>query len=131
MEPALIGVKSKQQHHSSWFCRRVMLASPILSARRLRFIFGLMKLDPDRGNRFFPFLRRMKAGGRTNMYGAVPYLMKAFGLDRNAAFAVICEWLDRQNESASVQPSSRPSQAADQRSTSRSAGQAGRRRRTI
>jgi hypothetical protein len=57
-----------------------------------------MKRDPDRGNRFFRFLRRMKAGGRSNMYGAVPYLMNAFGLDRNAAFQVVCEWMDRQNE---------------------------------
>jgi hypothetical protein len=90
----------------------------------------MMKLDPDRGNRFFRFLRRMKAGGRTNMYGAVPYLMNAFGLDRNAAFAVVCEWLDRQSE-APVQPSSRQPQVAGQRSKPRSVGQAGRRRRTI
>ena len=32
------------------------------------------------------------------MYGAVPYLMKAFGLDRHTAFAIVCEWLDRQAE---------------------------------
>jgi hypothetical protein len=32
------------------------------------------------------------------MYGAVPYLMKAFGLDRHTAFSVVCEWLDRQAE---------------------------------
>ncbi len=32
------------------------------------------------------------------MYGAVPYLMKAFGLDRHTAFIVVCEWLDRQAE---------------------------------
>jgi hypothetical protein len=75
-----------------------------------------MKLDPDRGNRFFRFLRRMKAGGRTNMYGAVPYLMNAFGLDRNAAFQVVCEWMDRQGEFESKPPST---------------GQAGRYRRTM
>jgi hypothetical protein len=75
-----------------------------------------MKLDPDRGNRFFRFLRRMKAGGRSNMYGAVPYLMNAFGLDRNAAFQVVCEWMDRQDEAESK---------------SLSTGQAGRYRRTM
>ena len=75
-----------------------------------------MKLDPDRGNRFFRFLRRMKAGGRTNMYGAVPYLMNAFGLDRHAAFQVVCEWMDRQ---------------AEPTSQSLSTGQAGRYRRTM
>jgi hypothetical protein len=59
-----------------------------------------MRLDPDHGNRFFRFLRKMRAGGRTNMYGAVPYLMNAFGLDRNTAFQVVCEWMDRQTESS-------------------------------
>ena len=44
------------------------------------------------------YLRQLRAGGRTNMYGAVPYLMKAFGLDRHTAFTVVCEWLDRQAE---------------------------------
>jgi hypothetical protein len=73
-----------------------------------------MKLDPDRGNRFFRFLRRMKAGGRTNMYGAVPYLMNAFGLDRNTAFQVVCDWMDYQESAKPV-----------------STGQAGQYRRTM
>jgi hypothetical protein len=75
-----------------------------------------MKLDPDRGNRFFRFLRRMKAGGRTNMYGAVPYLMNAFGLDRNAAFQVVCEWMDRQAEPEPTERSSRPPKTSRQTS---------------
>jgi hypothetical protein len=32
------------------------------------------------------------------MYGAVPYLMKTFGLDRDRAFRIVCEWLDQANE---------------------------------
>jgi hypothetical protein len=44
--------------------------------------------------RFFPFLKRLKASGRSNMYGAIPYLMRAFALDREAAFRVVCEWED-------------------------------------
>ena len=52
---------------------------------------------------FDRFLRQLRAGGRTNMYGAVPYLMKAFDLDRNTAFAIVCEWLDRQMESAATE----------------------------
>jgi hypothetical protein len=44
----------------------------------------------------------MKAGGRTNMYGAVPYLMNAFGLDRNTAFQVICDWMDHQEGTKTV-----------------------------
>jgi hypothetical protein len=42
------------------------------------------------------FLRRLRAGGRSNMYGAVPYLMSAFGLDRDDAFRIVCEWLDQE-----------------------------------
>ena len=90
-----------------------------------------MKLDPDRGNRFFSFLRRMKAGGRTNMYGAVPYLMNTFGLDRNAAFVVVCEWLDRQSETVLARPNSPQPQAAGHGSKPLSTGQAGRHQRTM
>jgi hypothetical protein len=35
------------------------------------------------------------------MYGAIPYLMHAFGLDREAAFRVVCEWVDLESEEAS------------------------------
>ena len=41
------------------------------------------------------------------MYGAIPYLMKAFDLDRTAAFTVVCEWLDRQNALQEVEPGRR------------------------
>jgi hypothetical protein len=30
------------------------------------------------------------------MYGAVPYLMRAFALDRDSAFKIVCEWVDQQ-----------------------------------
>ena len=48
------------------------------------------------GGRFFPFLKRLRAAGRSNMYGAIPYLMRTFALDREAAFRVVCEWEDAQ-----------------------------------
>jgi hypothetical protein len=31
------------------------------------------------------------------MYGAVPYLMRRFELDRDTAFRVVCEWVDAQD----------------------------------
>ncbi len=31
------------------------------------------------------------------MYGAIPYLMDRFGLDRDTAFRVVCEWVDGQS----------------------------------
>jgi hypothetical protein len=57
-----------------------------------------MKQSPgDRVQRFHSFLRRLRAGGRSNMYGAVPYLMRRFDLDRDAAFRVVCYWVDAQD----------------------------------
>lgn len=47
--------------------------------------------------RFHAFLRRLRSAGRSNMYGAIPYLMRRFGLDRDAAFRVICDWVDAQD----------------------------------
>ena len=31
------------------------------------------------------------------MYGAIPYLMRRFQLDRDAAFRVVCDWVDAQD----------------------------------
>jgi hypothetical protein len=57
-----------------------------------------MKNSPgDRVQRFHSFLRRLRAGGRSNMYGAVPYLMRRFDLDRDTAFRVVCDWVDAQD----------------------------------
>ena len=67
-------------------------ASPIRSAR----VVG------PRPNRFHRFLRRLSAGGRSNMYGAIPYLMQAFALDRDTAFRIVCEWVDQQQAEAAA-----------------------------
>jgi hypothetical protein len=48
-------------------------------------------------DRCFSFLRRLHTSGRSNMYGAIPYLMRAFSLDRETAFRIVCEWVDRQD----------------------------------
>jgi hypothetical protein len=50
----------------------------------------------DRNARYHAFLRRLRAGGRSNMYGAIPYLMRTFTLDRENAFRIVCEWIDLQ-----------------------------------
>lgn len=64
------------------------------------------------------FLRRLRAGGRSNMYGAIPYLMTAFELDRECAFRVVCEWLDQQ---AAVERGAAPRVAPVRRRRSRAA----------
>jgi hypothetical protein len=63
---------------------------------------------PDRPSPCFKFLRRLQAGGRSNMYGAIPYLIAEFGCSRDDAFRIVCDWLDQQtsvhSESAVVAP---------------------------
>jgi hypothetical protein len=55
-------------------------------------------------SRYRAFLKRLHAGGRSNMYGAIPYLMEAFGVDRESAFRIVCEWLDQQRSEAASPP---------------------------
>jgi hypothetical protein len=53
-------------------------------------------MNTQLAQRSFSFLRRLRAAGRSNMYGAIPYLMRTFALDRETAFRVVCEWEDAQ-----------------------------------
>jgi hypothetical protein len=59
--------------------------------------------------RIHSFLRRLRAGGRSNMYGAIPYLMRHFALDRDAAFRVICDWVDAQDAAELILAAKHPS----------------------
>jgi len=63
----------------------------------------VVRVDRARPNRFHTFLKRLRAGGRSNMYGAIPYLMHAFQLDRETAFRVVCEWVDAEELSAGAE----------------------------
>lgn len=51
---------------------------------------------PERPDPRFKFLRGLKAGGRSNMYGAIPYLIAEFACSRDEAFRIVCDWLDQQ-----------------------------------
>jgi hypothetical protein len=62
----------------------------------------MKKSRGDAFHRFHSFLRRLRAGGRSNMYGAVPYLMRRFDLDRDTAFRIICDWVDAQDAAGLV-----------------------------
>jgi hypothetical protein len=92
-----------------------------------------MKKSPgNRLQRFHSFLRRLQTGGRSNMYGAVPYLMRRFDLDRDTAFRVVCDWVDAQDAAelvgavtgatASRPPERTPAAAAASRNRSRTRG---------
>jgi hypothetical protein len=45
------------------------------------------------------------------MYGAIPYLVEAFAIDRTEAFRIVCDWLDGQSAQQS-----QPLEAASPRS---------------
>ena len=79
--------------------KRLTQKSPAI--RRARLVRSARVAGP-RPNRFHSFLRRLSAGGRSNMYGAIPYLMQAFALDRETAFRVVCEWVDQQQAEAAA-----------------------------
>ncbi|CAN5752190.1 hypothetical protein BH24GEM1_BH24GEM1_27610 [soil metagenome] len=71
----------------------------------------MTKSPGNRLYRFHSFLRRLRAGGRSNMYGAVPYLMRRFELDRDTAFRIICDWVDAQDAAelaGAAEPARRP-----------------------
>ena len=85
----------------------------------------MKKCPTGRLHRFHSFLRRLRAGGRSNMYGALPYLMRRFDLDRETAFRVICDWVDAQDAAelagaaARVLPARLPERTAAPSRTSR------------
>ena len=41
----------------------------------------------------FLFLDRLRDSGRINMFGAAPYLEKAFGLSKKEAREVLLQWM--------------------------------------
>lgn len=51
------------------------------------------------GNRYWIFLEGLRRSGVTNMFGAVPYLMKAFdGLSEKEARAILIDWMKNYNK---------------------------------
>ena len=42
----------------------------------------------------FMFLEDLRKSGRINMFGAVPYVQKVFGLDRYDARDIVIEWMN-------------------------------------
>jgi hypothetical protein len=100
MEPASGGVKSMKILTPHLLAA---LTGACLRRPRISVYIRFMRRDTPH-TRYFRFLRLLRAGGRTNMYGAVPYLMKAFDLDRGTAFSVVCAWLDQQSDLQEVEP---------------------------
>lgn len=46
----------------------------------------------------FDYLNELRESGVTNMFGASPYLVEVFGIDRNEARRVLSMWMENFNE---------------------------------
>ena len=42
---------------------------------------------------YFDFLDDLRESGVTNMFGATPYLIEEFGVDRSTAHKILTEWM--------------------------------------
>lgn len=48
-------------------------------------------------NKYWLYLESLRKSGITNMYGAAPFLMKAFGLEREEAKNILADWMKNYN----------------------------------
>ena len=44
-------------------------------------------------DKYHLFLEKLRRSGKTNMFGAVPYLMIEFGLNKDEAIKILAEWM--------------------------------------
>jgi hypothetical protein len=49
----------------------------------------------------FDYLNRLRESGTTNMFGAVPYLMDEFDIERDEAREVLLDWMQWVEENPS------------------------------
>jgi len=47
---------------------------------------------------YFDYLDDLRESGVTNMFGASPYLVEEFGVDRSTAQRILIEWMRTFNE---------------------------------
>lgn len=48
-------------------------------------------------NKYWIYLEELRRSGVTNMFGAVPYLMGEFDLDRREARDILTDWMKNYN----------------------------------
>ena len=47
---------------------------------------------------YYRYLERLRRSGETNMWGAVPYLVREFNITQAAAKEILCTWIEHYNE---------------------------------
>lgn len=53
----------------------------------------MCKDDKNEYGEYFEYLDALRESGITNMFGATPYVMDEFGLDKASANRVLSEWM--------------------------------------
>lgn len=48
--------------------------------------------------KYYEFLEALRKSGETNMFGASPYLVSYFGLDRREADKILVEWMNNYDD---------------------------------
>lgn len=48
-------------------------------------------------NKYWIYLENLRKSGVTNMFGATPYLMEEFGLDKKEATKILSDWMHNYN----------------------------------
>ena len=48
-------------------------------------------------NKYWIYLEQLRRSGVTNMFGATPYLMEEFDLDKKEARKILSDWMENYN----------------------------------
>lgn len=48
-------------------------------------------------NKYWVYLENLRRSGVCNMFGATPYIMDKFGVDKNEARAILMDWMNNYN----------------------------------
>ena len=51
-------------------------------------------MNTKTNEKYYRYLFQLQESGATNMFGAAPYLISKFGLERNEAKEVLLSWMD-------------------------------------
>jgi len=55
-------------------------------------------VDDESAEYYFDYLNKLRDSGKTNMFGAAPYLQAVFGLDKRTAREILAKWMKSMNE---------------------------------
>lgn len=58
--------------------------------------------DETTMNEYFTFLDVLRDSGATNMFGAAPYLVEVYGIDKRKARDILLAWMQHKQENASA-----------------------------